>query len=524
MGPDEPNAASSADDTANGRVGGAPVTAVSPGTRIADRYLLQTPLGRGGMAQVFEALDETLGRQVAVKVLHPHLMADEAFVHRFRQEAVAAARLTHPGIVGVYDTCSDGHYEAIVLELLDARTLREVLDDRGALDSESVRRIGLRVLDALETAHNAGLVHRDIKPSNVLLCTDGRVKVADFGIAKADDQTDVTREGSLLGTAAYLSPEQLDGAAVDGRSDLYALGLVLYECLVGRSPFDGDSPAAVALARLHVDPVDPRRFRSEVPPSLATTVMRALRRDPDERFVDAAEFRAALLENEPPRPVPVPAVDTTPAAEPAAAGFGRSERRWLVPALGILMVATALVVAGALLAQNTSPQVTPPSTAPPEGDQPTLDSVVAYDPSGRGDPGENDDLALLAVDGDLATAWRTESYEAATFFPGKDGVGLYLDFSGPTLVDRLVIDSSDNGWSGEVHLVAAGEMPDGDPGPPDATLSDVRERLTVPLGGARADGLLLWITDLGDPMEPLADGAPHRVEINEIAVEGSAIG
>ncbi|MCB1272668.1 MAG: serine/threonine protein kinase, partial [Microthrixaceae bacterium] len=330
MGPDEPNAASSADDTANGRVGGAPVTAVSPGTRIADRYLLQTPLGRGGMAQVFEALDETLGRQVAVKVLHPHLMADEAFVHRFRQEAVAAARLTHPGIVGVYDTCSDGHYEAIVLELLDARTLREVLDDRGALDSESVRRIGLRVLDALETAHNAGLVHRDIKPSNVLLCTDGRVKVADFGIAKADDQTDVTREGSLLGTAAYLSPEQLDGAAVDGRSDLYALGLVLYECLVGRSPFDGDSPAAVALARLHVDPVDPRRFRSEVPPSLATTVMRALRRDPDERFVDAAEFRAALLENEPPRPVPVPAVDTTPAAEPAAAGFGRSERRWLV--------------------------------------------------------------------------------------------------------------------------------------------------------------------------------------------------
>ncbi|MEZ5237695.1 MAG: protein kinase [Microthrixaceae bacterium] len=132
---------------------------------------------------------------MAVKVLHPHLMVDDAFVHRFRQEAVAAARLTHLGIVGVYDTCSDGDHEAIVLELLDARTLREVLDERGPLDPESVRRIGLRVLDALEAAHTAGLVHRDIKPSNVMLCTDGRVKVADFGIAKADDLTGGHRGG-----------------------------------------------------------------------------------------------------------------------------------------------------------------------------------------------------------------------------------------------------------------------------------------------------------------------------------------
>ncbi len=252
------------DETRSDNLGPGSGEPVRVGTRIAGRYRLERSLGRGGMAEVFEAVDETLDRRVAVKVLHPHLRPDEANVARFRAEAIAAARLTHPGIVRVYDTASDGAHEAIIMELLDARTLREVLDQRGTLDIESVRRIGLRLLDALEAAHTAGLVHRDIKPSNVLLCTDGRVKVADFGIAKLEDQTDMTREGSLLGTVAYLSPEQLEGLTVDGRSDLYALGLVLYECLVGRSPFKGESPSAVALARLHVDPVDPRRYRDQM--------------------------------------------------------------------------------------------------------------------------------------------------------------------------------------------------------------------------------------------------------------------
>lgn len=495
---------------------------VAPGTLIANRYRLGEPLGSGGMAQVFEAIDETLDRRVAVKVLHPHLAADDTFVTRFRQEAIAAARLTHPGIVGVYDTCSDGAHEAIVMELLDARTLREVLDERGTLDTESVRRIGLRLLDALEAAHHSGLVHRDIKPSNILLCTDGRVKVADFGIAKAEDSTEITREGSLLGTASYLSPEQLEGTSVDRRSDLYALGLVLYECLVGRIPFEGDSGAAVALARLHMDPVDPRRYRADVPPSLATTVMRALRRDPAERFGDAAEFRAALLETAPPQPIavaPVSPVTRNAPAEPVdAPGFGRSERRWLVPALGILMVAGALVVAGTLLRQNTGDPVIPPSTLPPPAEAPKIAAVSTYDPSGRGDPGENDFLASAAADGVVETAWRTESYDTRTFFPGKDGVGLLAHLDRPSLIDSVTIVSSANGWSGEIHLVTADEFPDPNAGPPAATLTDVRSELKVPLGGVRADGLLLWITDLGD-----GDGS-YRVEINEILVEGTAVG
>ncbi len=497
---------------------------LQPGLRIANRYRLEAKLGQGGMAQVFEAIDETLGRRVAVKVLHPHLASDESLVSRFRQEAIAAARLTHPGIVGVYDTCSDGTYEAIVMELLDARTLREVLDERGTLDTESVRRIGLRLLDALEAAHNSGLVHRDIKPSNILLCTDGRVKVADFGIAKSEDHTEVTREDSVMGTASYLSPEQLEGTAVDRRSDLYALGLIIYECLVGRIPFEGTSGAAVALARLHVDPVDPRRYRADVPPSLATTVMRALRRDPAERFDDAAEFRAALLETAPPRPLAVAGVPTIASSgelhpRPSEApGFGRSERRWLVPALGIIMIAGALVVAGTLLRQNTSDSVTPPSTLPPPAEAPVVASVGTFDPSGTGAPGENDQLAPAAVDGNIATAWRTETYDTSTFFPGKDGVGLLVQLDRPALLDSVTVDSSPNGWSGEIYLVTQGEMPDPATGEPAAVLTDVRDERKVPLGGARADGVLLWITDLGD-----GTGA-HRVEIAEISVEGTAVG
>ncbi len=489
------------------------------GTVIAARYQLERLLGSGGMAQVWEATDQTLGRKVAVKVLHPHLAGDENFVKRFRQEAIAAARLTHPGIVGVYDTCSDGTHEAIVMELLEAKTLREVLDTRGTLDTESVRRIGLRLLDALEAAHRAGLVHRDIKPSNVLLCTDGRVKIADFGIAKADDHTELTREGSLMGTASYLAPEQLEGKPLDGRTDLYALGIVLYECLVGRIPFEGDSGAAVALARLHTDPVEPRRFRSDVPASLSATVMIALERDPADRFGDAAEFRAALVmlnDTTDTHPV-LEAPAATELATPPQQGFGRSERRWLVPALGILMIGAALVVAGLLVRQSTNTRVVPSSTLPPELTGPVVSNVSTFDPSGTGQPGENDQLAQSVIDGDPNTVWRTEQYDSPSFFPGKDGVGLILDLGAPASLDRLLIESSENGWSGEVHLLQEGEAPNPN-APPAATFTDVREPLAVVLGGARADGVLLWITDLGD------SNGRHRVEINEMSLEGTAVG
>jgi eukaryotic-like serine/threonine-protein kinase len=504
------------------------------GLTLCGRYRLQHLIGAGGMAQVWEATDEVLGRRVAVKLLHPHLAGDTAFVQRFRQEAVAAARLSHPGIVGIYDTCSDGRHEAIVMELLDAVTLRRHLDEHGALDADTTVRIGLRLLDALEAAHRAGLVHRDVKPSNILLCRDGRVKIADFGIAKADDQTELTQDGTLVGTATYLAPEQLLGSPVDGRTDLYSLGIVLYECLTGRVPFRGDSGPAVALARLHTDPLDPRRFRADVPPRVADAVMRVLSREPAQRFDSAADLRAALLHTgaSPQQTTVSPRIAIEEPAEETES-FGRSERRWLLPALFIALVASALTIAGLLLRTSTVDDGA--SVAPTtSGDTSSIEAAppvaaIPHDPKGRGEPGENDDLAPRAIDGDLTTSWRTESYDTPTFFGSKTGVGLAVVLDDTFTVERLRLSGSENGWSASVMVVDADSPVGLDPDElgPVAALNDVRAPVELDLGsiepGANRTGrlVLIWITDLGDPPD---EGGRHRVEIAEVAVEGTRTG
>ncbi len=494
------------------------------GSVLCGRYRLDHLIGSGGMAQVWEGTDAVLGRRVAVKVLHPHLADDDAFVRRFRQEAIAAARLNDPGIVGVYDTCSDRGREAIVMELLDATTLRQHLGSRGALDPETTLRIALRLLDALEAAHRAGLVHRDVKPSNILLCDDGRVKIADFGIAKADDQTELTRDGSLVGTATYLAPEQLTGSEVDGRADLYSLGLVMYECLTGRSAFAGDNGAAVALARLHTDPIDPRRIRSDIPVGLAAAVMRAIERDPDDRFSSAADFRAGLLHIDhsldvPSPGPPPPSVPAAPADDPPS--FGRSERRWLLPAFMILLLAVAVIVTSLLVRDTTEPRSATTTTTTVAGPQALpVTSVVSYDPQGSGAAGENDSLADRATDGDERTAWRTEAYDQPDFFGDKTGVGLVLHLERRSTVDSLRIDASTNGWSGEVFVL------DGDPDPagpgaltPAGSIRDVRGRVDVDLSHASGSTVVLWITHLGEP----TDGSRHRVEVRELTPIGVPI-
>ena len=485
---------------------------------LCGRYHLERLIGAGGMAQVWEATDLVLGRRVAVKVLHPHLAGDQAFVARFRAEAVAAARLSHPNIVGVYDTCSDGVHEAIVMELLDASTLRRYLDEQHTVDADTTVRIGLRLLDALEAAHRAGLVHRDVKPSNILLCADGRVKIADFGIAKADDQTELTQEGSLVGTATYLAPEQLLGNPVDGRADLYSLGIVLYECLTGRVPFQGETGAAVALARLHADPVDPRRLRADVPPRVAEAVLRTLQREPDDRFDSAADLRAALMDTGVRTPVPPPVVvpESDVEAYDAEPSFARSQRGWLFPALFILLVATAVTVAGLLVRETTldddgpSDTTTTSTVAPVVGV--TIADAVPYDPQGKGEPGENDDLKGRAIDGDPATAWRTESYDPPGFSGAKKGVGLGLVLAEPAVVDRLSLQGSTNGWSAQVFVVSGTDLSaiDVKDLEPVATVEDVRGPVELDLGevdeAARTGSLVLvWITDLGDRV----DGGRH---------------
>jgi len=504
------------------------------GLTLCDRYHLERLIGAGGMAQVWEASDLVLGRKVAVKVLHPHLAGDAAFVARFRAEAVAAARLSHPNIVGVYDTCSDGGNEAIVMELLDASTLRRYLDEHHTVDADTTVRIGLRLLDALEAAHRAGLVHRDVKPSNILLCADGRVKIADFGIAKADDQTELTQEGALVGTATYLAPEQLLGGTIDGRADLYSLGIVLYECLTGRVPFQGDTGAAVALARLHSDPIDPRRVRADVPPRIAEAVLRALQREPDDRYDSAADLRAALLDSgvQAPAPptAPVPELDLVDEEPPPS--FAKSERGCIYPVLFILLVATALTVAGLLVRETTisdrdeAATSTTAATAAPSSAV-TIREAVPYDPQGSGEPGENDDLRARAVDGDPASAWRTESYDTPGFFGAKEGVGLAVVLDERSAVSEVTVTGSTNGWSGEVFVIDAADLTGVDPGSlePVATLDDVRAPTPIDLRAtpraARTGSIvLIWITDLGDAV----DGGRHRVELAEVAVVGTAAG
>jgi serine/threonine-protein kinase len=261
-------------------------------TLLGGRYVLAETLGRGGMAVVYRATDTVLGREVAVKVLADRLARDPSFVERFRREAWAAARLSHPGVVTVFDHGSEGRLHYIVMELVEGPTLSDLLA-RGPLGVERTAAIGGQVLAALEAAHGEGLVHRDVKPGNIMLTASGTVKVMDFGIARSADAETLTGSGTVVGSASYLSPEQVRGEAVDHRSDLYSLGCVLYQALTGRPPFAGASAVSVAHQHVAAAPKPPSRL-VQVPPALEAVVMRALIKDRDDRYRTAGEMRASL--------------------------------------------------------------------------------------------------------------------------------------------------------------------------------------------------------------------------------------
>jgi serine/threonine-protein kinase len=264
------------------------------GRLINGRYRLIAPLGEGGMATIWRAVDEQLDREVAVKLLREQFGSDPGFAARFRQEARAAGSLSHPNIVPVYDygTDADGA-QFIVMQLVEGDNLATLLRERGHLETDDAVRIALGVASALEAAHRRGLVHRDVKPGNILLTDDGDVKVTDFGIARAVSEASMTVTGTTLGSVHYFSPEQARGDEVTGASDVYALGIVLYEMLTGRRPFEADSAAGVALKRLNEDPPLPSTYRP-VPTGLSAIVMRALQREPADRFPDAGSFAEAL--------------------------------------------------------------------------------------------------------------------------------------------------------------------------------------------------------------------------------------
>jgi serine/threonine-protein kinase len=262
----------------------------------ADRYRLERRLGVGGMATVQLAFDTRLERYVAVKLLAEHLAEDSSFVSRFRREALAAARLVHPNIVQVFDFGSDRHSgrQFIVMEFVDGHSCAELLRDKGPMAPRDAVEVLAQACRGLDYAHRNGVVHRDVKPGNLLVNTDGVVKLADFGIAKAAEQSDITKVGSVLGTAAYLSPEQARGEPAGPASDLYALGVVSYQLMAGKLPYEAAS--LTDLARLQEGGSPPRLSDDarDVPAALSAVVARALARDPERRFADAAEMEDAL--------------------------------------------------------------------------------------------------------------------------------------------------------------------------------------------------------------------------------------
>lgn len=499
----------------------------APGATVAGRYELVALVGTGGMAQVWEAVDHVLGRRVAVKILHAHLAADHDVVQRFRREAIASARLSHPNIVAVYDTvaASDAEpFDAIVMELVSGRTLRELLDADGPLDEAGARALALDLLGALECAHSHGLVHRDIKPANVLVAGDGTMRLTDFGIAKSEADADLTVVGTLVGTAAYLAPEQVGGGTVDARSDLYAVATVIYEAASGRVPFRGESAAATALARLHRDP-DPLEADRDRPlsPGFRAAVMRGLERDPSRRHPSAAEMSAAFAGGAAaPRAAADRARDDTapqPVVSPRAARPVR-RRRARRPTAGRLLLSVLLIGPVALIAVLVADGISngngsAPTTVPPPAGPISVVDAVAFDPLGDGT--ESDDAAARVLDGDPATSWTTEQYNSQTFGT-KPGVGLVLQLAEPHRLTRLRIQGS-AGWSGVVHA-ARRRLSEAD-GPPTTGGTPVRNATadqTVDLDDVEGSSILIWITDLG-PSE-----GRHRVTIAEVQVTGRPIG
>jgi len=527
------------------------------GTELAGRYRFERLIATGGMAQVWEATDLVLDRRVAVKLLHAHLADDAGFVERFRREAIAAARLAHPSIVSIYDTYSGDGTEAIVMELVDGITLRQELDRRHHLPPAEAVRIGVAVADALSVAHQSRLVHRDIKPANILLCQDERVMVADFGIAKLEEGGDHTQEGTMLGTAKYLAPEQVEGGPVDARTDVYALGVVLYEMVCGRPPFEADTDAATALARLHGDAPRPRQISADVPRDLDDVIMRAMARDPEQRYESAAELRAALQAAHLGPPEPVSYADNTavtvrtpPAGTPAVAGAaagagagrgssaaaarGRTggagtaggtgaapaeahRRSVLFPVMVVVFIALALAVAGVLIGNTLSDGglfgddegTATTTTAPGATETPlTITAATSFDPFGD-DGEENEDAAPRAVDGDPATAWVTSTYNSVDFGGLKDGVGLVLTLDRATALASLTVTSPTPGWTADV-FVAEQAAPDlAGWGTPVATGVAMGDDTTVDLGGATGGTVLIWITSLPEG---------RAVEIADVAV------
>jgi eukaryotic-like serine/threonine-protein kinase len=473
-----------------------------PGDLIADRYELEELVGTGGMSTVFRAHDRQLERRVAIKILHQHYAEDPEYLERFRREARAVARLSHPNIVTVIDRGDDGGRQYIVFEHVEGENLKELVVRSGRLPVRRALELALDVADGLAFAHDHGLVHRDVKPQNVLLSREGEVKVTDFGIARSLHMDHgVTQTGTVLGTGEYLAPEQASGKPVSPATDVYSLGVVLWELLAGDVPFVGENFVAVALRHVNEPPPSLRERRPDVTPRLEAAVDRALAKEPGRRFPSMAgfakELRACLAEAEGEMP-PAPAPDdleltrvTPPAPAPAPArrrrrAPARGRRRRLPYVLLVLVVAGAAFAAVLLLGGGGHNGGG--SGGGPSGTAVQLHGLSGYDPEGDGV--EHNELAGAATDGSTSTAWTTETYHGPDFGGLKTGVGLVLAAGGPVKLTQLTVTTPTPGFTAEIQ---ASDSPSGG-FTADSSSQTVNGTTTFTLDGRTATYYLVWIT------------------------------
>ena len=471
------------------------------GELIADRYELLDVVGTGGMSSVYRALDTLLERNVALKVLHPHHGDDSEYVERFRREARSVAQLSHPNIVTVIDRGESDGQQYIVFEYVDGESLKELVDRTGPLPVRRVIELGLQIADALAFAHQHGLVHRDVKPQNVLINSEGEAKVTDFGIARSlDVEHGVTETGTVLGTSNYLSPEQARGQQVSPATDVYSLGVVLYELLTGAVPFPGENFVAVAMKHINDSPPSLLAQRPDAPMRLVYAIERALAKDPADRFPTmqafAAELRACFVE------LGEPDAATTFISRSAVLKESRrrpahARRRSRLPLYALLLLLVAAAVVVGVLTLGDSPLTTGGATGD-GGAAISLRGARAFDPAGDG--AEHDSFAPRATDGDAATYWDTEHYVSGL---GKEGVGLVLDAGRARKLGSITVRSETPGFTADI---LAGNTV-GSSAKIDSSKQTVGARTTFDLGGATARYYIVWITDLG---------ANVSVRINEV--------
>jgi serine/threonine-protein kinase len=463
------------------------------GETFSDRYELEELIGTGGMSSVYRAHDRLLERTVALKVLHQQYTGDEEYVERFRREARSVATLSHPNIVTVIDRGEHEGRQFIVFEYVEGENLKRLIERRGPAPVTTALELAMQIARGLSFAHQQGLIHRDVKPQNVLMNGDGQAKVTDFGIARSlDVKHGMTQTGTVLGTSDYIAPEQAQGQRVDEHTDVYSLGVVLYEMLLNEVPFPGENFVAVAMRHINEEPPSIRDKRPDVPARVEAAVHRAMAKDPQARFQTMAEFcqeLEACLAEEQGTQVAVPAMRPGRAA--------RAPRRGMSP-WPLILVLLALIATGAIVAYlvvHGAPNWAKSGGSGTGGTGAVvkLAGVTAYDPFGSPVGEEHNSEAPRATDGNASTYWETESYHDTFAAIGKKGVGLVLDAGKLVQLHQLGIATQTPGFT----AVIRGGDAQGGPFPDYLSGSQqVTGDTTFSLHGSKHRYYLIWITTL----------------------------